>query len=323
MSLWPAVAQAPESGPAMSRYLLTGGSGSFGRAFTRHLLNANLADKIVIYSRGEELQREMQQHFSDSRIRWLIGDVRDRDRLTLACRDVDVVVHAAALKQIPTTERDPEECIKTNVMGALNVIHAALATNVRKVLALSSDKATSPLNLYGASKLVSEKLFANANAYRGNRSGPLFSCVRYGNVAGSRGSVIPVFRECVASGKPIALTDIRMTRFWMTLPKAVQLVMCSLDRMQGGEVFLPMLPSFSVFDLASCFHAPPFALTGIRPGEKLHESLLSADEARSARVIPGGLVLGGEGAIWEGGAYASDTVERLTLEDLRQRLNAL
>lgn len=306
------------------RYLITGGSGSFGRAFTHHLLTENLADQIRIYSRGEELQREMQQSFTDKRLRWLIGDVRDRERLTLACRDVDVVIHAAAMKQIPATERDPEECVKTNIGGALNVIHAALSTNVKKVLALSTDKACSPTNLYGASKLVAEKLFISANAYRGHRPGPMFSCVRYGNVAGSRGSVIPVFRQRVAEGKPIELTDVRMTRFWMTLPEAVALVMRSLTRMRGGEVFIPKLPSFSVFDLASCLHPPPFAFLGIRPGEKLHESLLSADEARNARVLPDGdVVLGGEGALWGTEAYSSDTTGRLTLEELRQLLSTV
>ncbi len=260
--------------------LVTGGTGSFGRKFADLMLHEFGVKKLIVYSRDEWKQHDMASNgFDDPRIRFFIGDVRDRERLTRAMSDVNVVVHAAALKQVPACEYNPIEAVATNINGARNVIDAALDTKVDHVLALSTDKATAPINIYGATKLVAEKLFVHANAYSGEPA-TRFACVRYGNVIGSRGSVIPVFREQMKKGK-ITITDHRMTRFWMTLEQGVRFVISSMERMSGGEVFAPKLPSMKIADMAMAM-APECHIeyVGIRPGEKLHESLISSDEAR-------------------------------------------
>lgn len=259
--------------------LITGGTGSFGKACVQTLLTHYKPQKIIVYSRDELKQYEMAQDFISPVMRYFIGDVRDRDRLHLAMRDVDYVIHAAALKQVPTAEYNPMECIKTNINGASNIIDVALEHNVEKVIALSTDKAASPINLYGATKLVSDKLFVAAN----NIVGPLrtqFSVVRYGNVVGSRGSVVPFFQKLIQAGaEEIPITDARMTRFWITLPQGVDFVLKSFERMQGGEIFIPKIPSMKVTDLATAL-APgvPIKVVGIRPGEKLHEVMCPADD---------------------------------------------
>ena len=260
--------------------LLTGGTGSFGKKFTEIVLREKNPKKLIVYSRDELKQHEMRvAGFNDERLRYFIGDVRDKERLYRAMNDVDIVVHAAALKQVPACEYNPIEAIKTNINGAENIVEAAIDRGVSKVLALSTDKAASPVNLYGATKLVAEKLFVQANAYAGGR-GTKFSCVRYGNVVGSRGSVIPLFREQRRTGT-ITLTDDRMTRFWLTLDQGVAFVLNSIEMMQGGEVFIPKIPSMRITDLAEAI-APGCKIEtiGIRPGEKLHEALISLEEAR-------------------------------------------
>jgi UDP-N-acetylglucosamine 4,6-dehydratase/5-epimerase len=260
--------------------LITGGTGSFGKKFCEMVLRMFNPKKLIVFSRDELKQHEMRTGgLGDSRLRFFIGDVRDVDRMRRAMNGVDIVVHAAALKQVPACEYNPIEAVLTNVMGARNVIDAALDANVKKVLAISTDKAVNPINLYGATKLVAEKLFVQANAYSG--TGPTrFSCVRYGNVVGSRGSVIPLFLQQRQNGR-ITVTDPRMTRFWITLDQGVRFVISSLEQMYGGEVFVPKLPSMKMMDLAQAI-APLAAIDeiGIRPGEKLHESLISEDEAR-------------------------------------------
>lgn len=260
--------------------LVTGGTGSFGRALVRRVLDSSSARRVVVFSRDELKQFEMAQEFQgEPRIRFFIGDVRDPNRLLRAFDGVDIVVHAAALKQVPAVEYNPIEAVKTNIHGAENVINAALDCKVKQVVALSTDKASSPVNLYGATKLVSDKLFINGNAYVGGGC-TTFSVVRYGNVAGSRGSIIPLFRRLAASGE-IPITDERMTRFWITLSEGVQFVLDSIQRMRGGELFVPKLRSVRVVDLAMAV-APSAQLRriGIRPGEKLHEEMISADDAR-------------------------------------------
>jgi UDP-N-acetylglucosamine 4,6-dehydratase/5-epimerase len=260
---------------------VTGGTGSFGRALLKTLLNENAGfSRLVIYSRDELKQFEMQQELSDKRLRYFIGDVRDRDRLTAAMQGIDFVIHAAALKQVPAAEYNPMEFIKTNVNGAENVIHAALANGVHKVIALSTDKAAHPINLYGATKLCSDKLFVAANNFAGGRR-TRFAVTRYGNVVGSRGSVLPHFRALLKSGaKSLPITDARMTRFWITLEQGVAFVLANFARMQGGEIFVPKLPSIRIVDLAQAL-APdtPTNIIGIRPGEKLHEIMCPGDEA--------------------------------------------
>jgi len=259
---------------------VTGGTGSFGKSFIRALLSRYRPRRVVVFSRDELKQYEMQQSFDDPCMRFFIGDVRDRERLTQAMRGVDYVVHAAALKQVPAAEYNPMECIKTNIHGAENVIHAALANNVDKVIALSTDKAANPVNLYGATKLASDKLFVAANNIAGG-SRTRFAVVRYGNVVGSRGSVVPLFRKLVAEGtSEIPITDPRMTRFWITLPQALEFVVQSFTRMHGGEIFVPRIPSARVTDLAEAM-APgvPLKVIGIRPGEKLHEIMCPADDS--------------------------------------------
>jgi UDP-N-acetylglucosamine 4,6-dehydratase len=264
--------------------LVTGGTGSFGVAWARHVLATFKPKRLIVFSRDEVKQYEMAKVFPDARqscMRYFIGDVRDLDRLEMAMRGVDIVIHAAALKQVPTAEYNPFECIRTNVHGAENVVSAAIRNGVRKVVALSTDKAANPINLYGASKLASDKIFIAANHL--SAGSPLFSVVRYGNVLGSRGSVVPFFHALLAKGADhLPITDMRMTRFWITLRQGVRFVLSSLPIMQGGEIFVPKIPSMKVTDLARLI-APhlPLKEVGIRPGEKLHELLITEDDARS------------------------------------------
>lgn len=258
--------------------LVTGGTGSFGKKFIKILLEKYQPKKVIVYSRDELKQFEMQQKFNQPCMRYFIGDVRDEARLQKAMYQVDYVVHAAALKQVPAAEYNPMECIKTNVHGAQNVIDAAIACGVKKVIALSTDKAANPINLYGATKLCSDKLFTAANNMVGDRE-TRFAVVRYGNVVGSRGSVVPFFKKLVANGaKELPITDERMTRFWLRLEDGVEFVLKNFQRMQGGEIFIPKIPSMRILDLAKAI-APdiPTKVIGIRPGEKLHEVMCPSD----------------------------------------------
>jgi UDP-N-acetylglucosamine 4,6-dehydratase len=260
--------------------LITGGTGSFGKQFVKTLLQNYKPNKIIIYSRDELKQYEMAQKFNDKVMRYFIGDVRDLARLQRALKDVDFVVHAAALKHVPIAEYNPMECIKTNIMGAQNVIDACIDNNIKKVIALSTDKAASPINLYGASKLASDKLFVAANNIIGKAS-TRFSVVRYGNVLGSRGSVVPYFQKIIASGATsIPITHDEMTRFWITLTEGVEFVIQSFSRMQGGETFVPKIPSMKMTEMAHAM-APdlPQEVIGIRPGEKLHEVMCPQNDA--------------------------------------------
>jgi UDP-N-acetylglucosamine 4,6-dehydratase len=263
--------------------LVTGGTGSFGKHFVRTVIDQYKPRRIIIFSRDELKQYEMQQIFPMEQhpfMRYFIGDVRDRDRLEMAMRDVDYVIHAAALKQVPTAEYNPFECIRTNVFGAENVVCAALRRNVRKVIALSTDKAANPVNLYGASKLASDKIFVAANNLAG-ADGTRFAVVRYGNVAGSRGSVIPFFKKLAESGaRELPITDPRMTRFWITLTQGVNFVLSSMELSRGGEIFVPKIPSTTITGLASLI-GPALGqkVVGIRPGEKLHETMIPADDS--------------------------------------------
>ena len=264
---------------ADKQVLITGGSGSFGRAFLRFVLAGARPKRLVVFSRDEYKQSQMRLEFPQTELRFFLGDVRDYDRLKRAFRNIDCVIHAAALKQVPAAEYNPIECILTNVIGAENVIKASLDCNVERVLALSTDKAVNPINLYGASKLCADKLFIAANNLAGER-GTRFSVVRYGNVLGSRGSVVPLFREQAKKGV-LSITDERMTRFWISLEQSVRFVEQSLARMQGGEVFVPKIPSMSIIDLAKAI-APQarIDIVGIRAGEKIHELLVPHEEAR-------------------------------------------
>ncbi len=258
--------------------LITGGTGSFGKAFVERALQTR-ARKIAVFSRDEQKHYTMERSINDRRMRYFVGDIRDRDRLMTALRDVDIVVHAAAMKHVPICEYNPIEAVQTNVNGARNLIEAAMACGVQRVLGLSTDKAVSPANLYGATKLCMEKLLIAANAYAGDRT-TRFSLVRYGNVMGSAGSVIPLFRSQRARGE-ITITDPRMTRFWIEMPEAVDLVLRGLHLMNGGEIFVPKLPTTDIETIAEAV-APgvPRTCVGIRPGEKLHEVLISSEEAR-------------------------------------------
>ncbi len=264
--------------------LVTGGTGSFGTAFVRRLLEEHDPAAIRIYSRDELKQSELDRELGDDRLRFLIGDVRSLERLTLAMKTVDVVIHAAAMKQVPACEYNPFEAVQTNVVGAENVVSAAIANNVPLTLALSTDKAVNPVNLYGATKLCAEKIFTQGNAYAAD-SLARFASVRYGNVVGSRGSVIPLFKRQAHEGE-LTVTDEAMTRFWITLDEAVDFVVASLGRMRGGEVFVPRIPSMRIGDLADAV-APgvPRRTVGIRPGEKVHEVLITEDESRHAVVF--------------------------------------
>jgi UDP-N-acetylglucosamine 4,6-dehydratase len=314
--------------------LVTGGTGSFGRKFIEVALNRHNPRRLIVFSRDELKQHEMSSHFSNPRLRFFVGDVRDLSRLRRAFEaSVDLVVHAAALKQIPACEYNPFEAIKTNVLGAQNIIEAAIDCGVPKVIALSTDKAVNPVNLYGATKLCAEKLFVQGNAYAGGRP-TRFSCVRYGNVLGSRGSVITVFLEQRRQGR-VTVTDPRMTRFWLTLEQGVEFVTRCAELMQGGEIFVPRIPSMKIMDLVEAI-APGCEITvsGIRPGEKLNEVLISQDEARHSVafenmfVIYPGMAWWGESKRVEGKdlpvdfAFTSNANEQwLSIEELRRLMD--
>jgi len=267
--------------------LITGGTGSFGKHFIRRVLKDYKPNKIVVFSRDELKQFEMQDEFNSSCMRFLLGDVRDRERLLEATRGIDIIIHAAALKQVPAAEFNPMECVKTNVNGGENVIKAALANNVESVVALSTDKAAAPINLYGATKLTSDKLFVAANNIKGDRR-TKFSVVRYGNVVGSRGSVVPFFMKLInKNATSLPITDSEMTRFWITLDEGVTFVINAIRRMHGGELFIPKIPSIRVVDLAKSM-APnlPIEIIGIRPGEKLHEVMCPKDDSHLTLEFP-------------------------------------
>ena len=319
-----------------STILITGGTGSFGRKFTEVVLQKEKPRKIIIFSRDELKQHDMRVQFDDPRLSFFVGDVRDRERLMRAFQaKVDVVVHAAALKQVPSCEYNPFEAIKTNILGAQNVIDAAIDCKITKVLALSTDKAVNPVNLYGATKLCAEKLFVQGNSYVGGRD-TRFSCVRYGNVVGSRGSVIPLFQMQRENGA-VTVTDDRMTRFWVTLEQGVEFVLRCIKLMRGGEVFVPRLPSMGIMELVKAV-APGCTVhhTGVRPGEKLSETLISADEARHTVTLGSFFIILPEHAYWgletwamaqplpEGFVYSSDTNDQwLTSEELRLMVDSL
>ncbi|MDD1503992.1 UDP-N-acetylglucosamine 4,6-dehydratase (inverting) [Lysinibacillus sp. CNPSo 3705] len=307
--------------------LVTGGTGSFGKKFIRKILNLGVK-KVIVFSRDELKQYEMKQEFIDSRLRFFIGDVRDKERLHRAFDGVDIVIHAAAMKHVDACEYNPFEAVKTNINGAQNIIEAAIDCGVEKVIALSTDKACSPVNLYGATKLASDKLFVAANAYVGEKK-TSFSVVRYGNVVGSRGSVVPFFKKIKETGT-LPVTDERMTRFWITLEQGVQFVLDNLERMHGGEIFVPKIPSMRVVDLAKAI-APEcnIEFVGIRPGEKLHEAMIMEDDARHTLEFDDYYIIQPEFSWWskkyaEGGkilldgfSYTSDNnVEWLTIEQL-------
>ena len=312
--------------------LVTGGSGSFGRAFVKRVLEEHEPAKVIVFSRDEWKQWEMRQAdpvYEDERLRYFLGDVRDRDRLRRAFVDVDVVIHAAALKQVPAAEYNPTEFVRTNVDGAINVIDGAIDAGVKQVVALSTDKAVNPINLYGATKLCSDKLFVAGNVYVGNRGYPTMSVVRYGNVLGSRGSIIPYWQKLVSEGAEAQpITDERMTRFWLTVEQGVDFVIESLDAMQGGEIFVPKLPSMKIVDLAEAI-APGMArkVVGVRPGEKVHELLIPAEDAPRTYEWKHGYYIAPHGAdvadspVSAGFSYRSDTnSEWLTAEFLRTTL---
>lgn len=317
--------------------LITGGTGSFGKIFAETMLRDYNPNKLVIFSRDELKQHEMRiTGFNQPNLRYYIGDVRDPDRLRRAMDDVDVVVHAAALKQISACEYNPAEAIMTNVMGARNVIDSALDAGVHKILALSTDKAVSPTNLYGATKLCAEKLFVQSNSYAGKKD-IRFSCVRYGNVVGSRGSVIPLFKEQRETGQ-VTVTDPRMTRFWITLDQGVQFVIRCIEQMHGGEVFVPKIPSTSITDMAKIL-APEAKIKeiGIRAGEKLHEVLISEDESRHTVELDDMFVVQPAHQWWsrdnhwehgqplpEGFSFSSDrTDNQLSLDETHKMLEGL
>ncbi len=302
-----------------SSILITGGTGSLGRALVNYLLNETNFSRIAIYSRDELKQAQLKESLGrDDRLRWFLGDIRDRDRLKRALHGVDYVVHAAALKQVDTGEYNPMEFIKTNVLGSQNVIEASIDAGVQKVISLSTDKASSPINLYGASKLTADKLFVAANNYS-IAYGTSFSVVRYGNVMGSRGSVIPYFQKLASQGLPLPLTDVRMTRFWISIEQAVQFVMDSFNIMHGGELYVPRIPSMKLVDLAeSISPGTKISEIGMRPGEKLHEEMISADDSRRTLLLDNRYVVMPVVAEWgfvqpaglpipEGYAYRSDT----------------
>jgi UDP-N-acetylglucosamine 4,6-dehydratase len=295
--------------------LVTGGTGSFGRAFVRHVLASHKPKRLIVFSRDEQKHFEMAQEFNSADypcMRYFIGDVRDYERLEMAMYDVDFVVHAAAMKHVPAAEYNPFECIRTNVYGAENVVRAALANRVSRVIALSTDKACSPINLYGASKLASDKIFVAANNLRGDR-GTRFAVVRYGNVIGSNGSVLPFFRKLLAQGTDhLPITDERMTRFWITLRQGVSFVLSSAEMMFGGEVFIPKIPSMTVVDLAR-FLAPeiPIKVIGIRPGEKLHEVMSTEDDARNMLELEDRYIITPELLFWRRENYTNTNAKPL------------
>jgi UDP-N-acetylglucosamine 4,6-dehydratase len=313
--------------------LITGGTGSLGKALIEYLIKETTVRRIAIFSRDELKQHQLRNYFEDNpKLRWFIGDIRDLERLKRAFHGVDYVIHAAALKQVDTGEYNPMEFIKTNVLGSQNVIDAAIDSGVKKVVALSTDKASSPINLYGATKLTADKLFVAANNYS-FAYGTKFSVVRYGNVMGSRGSVIPFFQNLAKSGQPLPLTDIRMTRFWISLQQAVQFVIDSFEVMSGGELYVPRIPSMKLIDLAKAI-SPDSKVTeiGMRPGEKLHEEMISSDDSRRTLLLDTRYVVMPVVAEWgfvppkgnpmpEGMAYRSDTNDLwMSEEDIRNYL---
>ena len=308
--------------------LVTGGTGSFGKKFIRRILEEDVK-KVIVFSRDELKQYEMKQEFRDTRIRFFIGDVRDPDRLHRAFDGVDIVIHAAAMKHVEACEYNPFEAVKTNIYGAQNIIEAAIDCNVEKVIALSTDKAAAPVNLYGATKLASDKLFVAANSYVGEKH-TQFAVVRYGNVVGSRGSVIPFFTKMKETGT-LPVTDDRMTRFWITLDQGVQFVLDSLTRMHGGEIFVPKIPSMNIMDLAKAIGPEcEIDIVGIRPGEKLHEVMVTQDDARHTIEFDEYYVITPEFAWWgdklkeeprlsEPFEYSSETNEHwLSVKELRK-----
>jgi UDP-N-acetylglucosamine 4,6-dehydratase len=315
-----------------SSILVTGATGSFGKAFLNYALTNLDPQRIVVFSRDELKQYELRQMFNDDpRLRFFLGDIRDKARLERAMHGVDYVVHAAALKQVDTAEYNPSEFVETNINGSQNVIDAAIDKGVKKVVALSTDKASSPINLYGATKLVADKLFIAGNHYAATHPTRL-AVVRYGNVMGSRGSVVPLFRRLAAEGKSLPITDKRMTRFWITLPQAVKFVVDSFDVMQGGELFVPRIPSMRILDLVEAV-APnqPTHEMGVRPGEKLHEEMIASDDSRRTLRFPDRYVVqpvvaswgyeaptGGE-EVQDGFNYRSDNNDLwLSVEDMRK-----
>ncbi len=316
--------------------LVTGGTGSFGKKFVQVMLKDYRPKRLIIFSRDEWKQSEMRQKgFNDASLRYFIGDVRDQARLLRAMTGVDIVVHAAALKQITACEYNPIEAVMTNIMGSRNVIDAAIDRGVKKVMAISTDKAVNPINLYGATKLVAEKLFTQANSYSG-MGPPRFSCVRYGNVVGSRGSVIPLFLEQKKTGK-VTVTDPRMTRFWITLEQGVRFVIKCIEQMSGGEIFVPKIPSMNIMSLVEAVaKGSEIELIGIRPGEKLHESLISEDESRHVRELDDMFLIEPLYPWWtsekwdqgkrmpENFRYASNTNgKKLSVEELRKLIQEL
>ena len=316
--------------------LVTGGTGSFGKKFTRMVLDRYDVNKLIIFSRDELKQAQMRTEFGNNpKLRFFIGDVRDKERLYRAFDGVDVVIHAAALKRVPECEYNPFEAIKTNVIGAQNIIDAAIDRGVSKIVALSTDKAVNPINLYGATKLCSDKLFIAGNSYVGSKD-TRFAVVRYGNVVGSRGSVVPLFLQLKEAGK-LPITDPRMTRFWITLEEGVEMVFATLEKMQGGEIFVPKIPSMKITDLAEAI-APECELeiVGIRPGEKLHEMLITGSDARHTLEFENYYIIQPEFSWWKLGnhkdgkpltddfEYTSDKNEEwLTVEEMREMLKNL
>jgi UDP-N-acetylglucosamine 4,6-dehydratase len=310
--------------------LVTGGTGSFGKAYISNLLTSHNLKKVIVFSRDELKQMEMRNLLSnDPRLRFFIGDIRDKERLLRAFSGVDYIVHAAALKQVDTGEYNPREFILTNIIGSQNVVDAAIDCGVRKIVALSTDKASSPINLYGATKLTADKLFVAANVYGAN-SATKFSVVRYGNVMGSRGSIIPLFQELASKGLPIPVTDLRMTRFWITLDQAVKFVDEAFSEMNGGELFVPRIPSMKITDLVAAI--APNSKTeeiGIRPGEKLHEEMISADDSRRTVMQKTKFIISPTSSEWayaqpkgdklpEGFSYRSDTNDQwLTQREIK------
>lgn len=313
--------------------LITGGTGSLGRALIHHFMENTKIRRVAIYSRDELKQHNLRNEIGgDPRLRWFIGDIRDLERLKRALHGVDFVIHAAALKQVDTGEYNPMEFIKTNVLGSQNVIDASIEVGVKKVVALSTDKASSPINLYGATKLTADKLFVAANNYS-HSYGTTLSVVRYGNVMGSRGSVIPFWKSLAKAGQPLPITDLRMTRFWISIDQAAQFVMDSLEIMEGGELYVPRIPSMRIVDLAAAV-APHANLkeVGMRPGEKLHEEMISADDSRRTFLLGDRYVVAPVVAEWgfkipkgipmaEGVAYQSHTNDLwMSQEDIRNFL---